>query len=219
MTEEEFDELRRSALAIAYRMLDSVSEAEDVVLEGFLRLHRAPQGGEQIASMRAHLSSRTSRRHARSSTPPIPRSPERSSRRAPRRSTGNTRAGSAPSSSASETSTWAHSAHTGYPGTRRTSERPNGEITGAARTGPRASAASGATPAAAVVVAQAVGAKQHLLRFRPVTGARRGSRLQCRILGKGGVCSQAGWAPGARPNRDSAPTLARRLHRCPVQEC
>ena len=31
MTEEEFDELRRSAFAIAYRMLGSVSEAEDVV--------------------------------------------------------------------------------------------------------------------------------------------------------------------------------------------
>ena len=31
MTEEEFDALRRSAFAIAYRMLGSVSEAEDVV--------------------------------------------------------------------------------------------------------------------------------------------------------------------------------------------
>src|ERR671914_694149 len=41
MTEEEFDELRPSAFAIAYRMLGSVSEAEDVVQEGFLRLHRA----------------------------------------------------------------------------------------------------------------------------------------------------------------------------------
>ena len=34
MTEEEFDELRPSAFAIAYRMLGSVSEAEDVVQEG-----------------------------------------------------------------------------------------------------------------------------------------------------------------------------------------
>ena len=33
MTEEEFDELRRSAFAIAYRMLGSVSEAEEVVEE------------------------------------------------------------------------------------------------------------------------------------------------------------------------------------------
>ena len=31
MTEKEYDELRRSAFAIAYRMLGSVSEAEDVV--------------------------------------------------------------------------------------------------------------------------------------------------------------------------------------------
>ena len=46
MTEKEFDELRPSAFAIAYRMLGSVSEAEDVVQEGFLRLHRARAGGE-----------------------------------------------------------------------------------------------------------------------------------------------------------------------------
>jgi Sigma-70 region 2 len=47
MTEEEFDELRPSAFAIAYRMLGSVSEAEDVVHEGLLRLHRARAGGER----------------------------------------------------------------------------------------------------------------------------------------------------------------------------
>jgi DNA-directed RNA polymerase specialized sigma24 family protein len=34
MTEEEFDQLRPVALAIAYWMLGSVSEAEDVVPEG-----------------------------------------------------------------------------------------------------------------------------------------------------------------------------------------
>src|SRR5256885_13937870 len=61
MTEEEFDELRRSAFAIAYRMLGSVSEAEDVVQEGFLRLHRAREGGEPIASPRAYLSTVVSR--------------------------------------------------------------------------------------------------------------------------------------------------------------
>jgi DNA-directed RNA polymerase specialized sigma24 family protein len=48
MTEEEFDELRPSAFAIAYRMLGSVSEAEDVVQEGFLRLHRTREGGERM---------------------------------------------------------------------------------------------------------------------------------------------------------------------------
>jgi len=61
MTEEEFDELRQSAFAIAYRMLGSVSEAEDVVQEGFLRLHRAREGGERIASPRAFLSTVVSR--------------------------------------------------------------------------------------------------------------------------------------------------------------
>ncbi len=61
MIEDEFDELRRSAFAIAYRMLGSVSEAEDVVQEGFLRLHRAQAGGEEIASPRAYLSTIVSR--------------------------------------------------------------------------------------------------------------------------------------------------------------
>jgi RNA polymerase sigma-70 factor (TIGR02957 family) len=61
MTEEEFDELRPSAFAIAYRMLGSVSEAEDVVQEGFLRLHRARARGERIESPRAYLSTVVSR--------------------------------------------------------------------------------------------------------------------------------------------------------------
>jgi RNA polymerase sigma-70 factor (TIGR02957 family) len=61
MTEDEFDELRPSAFAIAYRMLGSVSEAEDVVQEGFLRLHRAREGGERIESPRAYLSTVVSR--------------------------------------------------------------------------------------------------------------------------------------------------------------
>jgi RNA polymerase sigma-70 factor (TIGR02957 family) len=61
MTAEEFDELRPSAFAIAYRMLGSVSEAEDVVQEGFLRLHRARAGGEWIESPRAYLSTVVSR--------------------------------------------------------------------------------------------------------------------------------------------------------------
>src|SRR5215204_6036142 len=56
-----FDELRRSAFAVADRMLGSVSEAEDLVQEGFLRLHRAREGGERIESPRAYLSTITTR--------------------------------------------------------------------------------------------------------------------------------------------------------------
>src|SRR3954464_12455647 len=61
MTEEEFDKLRQPAFAITYRMLGSVSEAEDVVQEGFLRLHRARERGERIESPRAYLSTVVSR--------------------------------------------------------------------------------------------------------------------------------------------------------------
>jgi len=61
MTGEELDELRPPAFAIAYRMLGRVSEAEDVVQEGLLRLHRARAGGERIESPRAYLSTVVSR--------------------------------------------------------------------------------------------------------------------------------------------------------------
>lgn len=57
MTECErlLDDLRRVAFAIAYRMLSSVSEAEDVVQEALLRVHRALDAGEPIASPRAFV--------------------------------------------------------------------------------------------------------------------------------------------------------------------
>jgi RNA polymerase sigma-70 factor (ECF subfamily) len=61
MADTEFEQLRPSAFAIAYRMLGSVSEAEDVVQEGFLRLHRVREGGERIESPRAYLSTVVSR--------------------------------------------------------------------------------------------------------------------------------------------------------------
>jgi RNA polymerase sigma-70 factor (ECF subfamily) len=50
------DELRPGAFAIAYRMLGTVSEAEDLVQEALLRLHRAQSEGERIESPRAFVS-------------------------------------------------------------------------------------------------------------------------------------------------------------------
>ena len=63
MTERErlLDELRPTSFAIAYRMLGSVAEAEDVVQEALLRVHRALKGGEQIASPRAFVATVTTR--------------------------------------------------------------------------------------------------------------------------------------------------------------
>jgi RNA polymerase sigma-70 factor (TIGR02957 family) len=49
------EELRPTAFAIAYRMLGSVAEAEDVVQESLLRLHTALERGERIESPRAYL--------------------------------------------------------------------------------------------------------------------------------------------------------------------
>ena len=55
------EELRPVAFAIAYRMLGSVSEAEDVVQEALLRVHQALDGGEQIQSPRAFVATVTTR--------------------------------------------------------------------------------------------------------------------------------------------------------------
>jgi RNA polymerase sigma-70 factor (TIGR02957 family) len=49
------DELRPAAFAIAYRMLGSVTEAEDIVQEALLRVHRALEEGERIESQRAYV--------------------------------------------------------------------------------------------------------------------------------------------------------------------
>src|SRR5947209_19156347 len=53
--------LRPVAFAIAYRMLGSVSEAEDVVQEALLRVHQTLDAGEQIASPRAFVATVTTR--------------------------------------------------------------------------------------------------------------------------------------------------------------
>jgi RNA polymerase sigma factor (sigma-70 family) len=50
-----FEELRPVGFAVAYRMLGSVSEAEDIVQDAFLRLHRRLAEGDRIDSPRAYL--------------------------------------------------------------------------------------------------------------------------------------------------------------------
>lgn len=49
------EDLRRRAFAIAYRMLGSVGEAEDIVQEALLRLNDAKRAGEPIESPRAWI--------------------------------------------------------------------------------------------------------------------------------------------------------------------
>jgi RNA polymerase sigma-70 factor, ECF subfamily len=51
-----FEDLRPLMFSIAYRMLSSVSDAEDVVQEAFLRYERALAGGDEIESPKAYLS-------------------------------------------------------------------------------------------------------------------------------------------------------------------
>jgi RNA polymerase sigma-70 factor (TIGR02957 family) len=63
MTDRErlLDDLRPVSFAIAYRMLGSVSEAEDVVQEALLRVHEALDAGERIASPHAFAATITTR--------------------------------------------------------------------------------------------------------------------------------------------------------------
>src|SRR4051794_199794 len=63
MTDRErlLEDLRPVAFAIAYRMLGSVSEAEDVVQEALLRVHQALDAGDQIAAPRAYVTTVTTR--------------------------------------------------------------------------------------------------------------------------------------------------------------
>jgi RNA polymerase sigma-70 factor, ECF subfamily len=56
-----YEELRPYMFAIAYRMVGSVSDAEDIVQEAFLRFHRATSGGDVVESPKAYLSAVTTR--------------------------------------------------------------------------------------------------------------------------------------------------------------
>jgi RNA polymerase sigma-70 factor (ECF subfamily) len=57
--EEDLEELRPLLFSIAYRMVGSVSEAEDLVQEAYLRFHRS--FGEGIESRKAYLSTTVTR--------------------------------------------------------------------------------------------------------------------------------------------------------------
>jgi RNA polymerase sigma-70 factor (ECF subfamily) len=56
-----YEELRPYMFAIAYRMVGSVSDAEDIVQEAFLRFHRATNEGDVVESPKAYLSAVTTR--------------------------------------------------------------------------------------------------------------------------------------------------------------
>jgi RNA polymerase sigma-70 factor (ECF subfamily) len=59
--EDVLADVRGGAFALAYRMLGSVAEAEDVVQEALLRLHGALEAGEDIRSPRAYAATVTTR--------------------------------------------------------------------------------------------------------------------------------------------------------------
>src|SRR4029453_2521626 len=56
-----YEELRPLLFSLAYQMVGSTSDAEDLVQEAFLRFHREAGRGTQIASPKAWLSTVTTR--------------------------------------------------------------------------------------------------------------------------------------------------------------
>ena len=56
-----YEDLRPLLISIAYRMVGSASEAEDIVQEAFLRFHRESSRGSEIESPKAWLSTVTTR--------------------------------------------------------------------------------------------------------------------------------------------------------------
>jgi len=61
LSDELFSELQPVSFSIAYRMLGSVAEAEDVVQEALLRLHQVLEAGTHVASPRAFVVTVTTR--------------------------------------------------------------------------------------------------------------------------------------------------------------
>src|SRR5262245_6235586 len=59
--ESEVSAYKPLLFAIAYRMVGSVAETEDIVQEAFLRLHRARQEGVVVESPKAYLAALTTR--------------------------------------------------------------------------------------------------------------------------------------------------------------
>jgi RNA polymerase sigma-70 factor (ECF subfamily) len=60
-TEALYGEFRPLLFAVAYRMLGTVSEAEDVVQDAFVRLHRAVSAGTELENAKAYLTTITTR--------------------------------------------------------------------------------------------------------------------------------------------------------------
>jgi RNA polymerase sigma-70 factor (ECF subfamily) len=56
-----YEDLRPLLFSIAYRMLGSATEAEDIVQEAYLRFHRETRAGTPVASPKAYLSAITTR--------------------------------------------------------------------------------------------------------------------------------------------------------------
>src|SRR5881409_1701665 len=56
-----YQELKPLMFSIAYRMLGSATEAEDIVQEAFQRFHKETTGGTEVDSAKAYLSAVTTR--------------------------------------------------------------------------------------------------------------------------------------------------------------